>query len=50
MIPFSSAKRKEILSLKRILRCFQLVLGFKVNVSKSVLVGPGAQMRLLKPW
>lgn len=38
-ILFSSTRREEILALKRILRCFQLVSGLKVNISKSMLVG-----------
>lgn len=41
-ILFSSAKREEILALKRILRCFQLVSGLKVDISKSLLVGIGS--------
>ena len=40
-ILFSSTKREEIMALKRILRCFQLVSGLKVNIFKSLLVGVG---------
>lgn len=40
-IIFNLARREEVLSLKRILSCFQLVLGSKVNISKSLLVGIG---------
>lgn len=36
---FSSSNREEILALQRILRCFQLVSGLKINFSKSMLVG-----------
>ena len=38
---FSSSRRDEILALRRILRCFQLVSGLKINISKSMLVGIG---------
>lgn len=38
-ILFSSSRREEVLTIKRILRCFQL--GLKVNLSKSSLVGIG---------
>lgn len=40
-ILFSSAKREEILAIKRILQCFQLVPGLKINISKNLLVGVG---------
>lgn len=36
---FRSTKSEEILALKRILQCFQLVSGLKINISKSILVG-----------
>lgn len=38
---FCSATTKEVVTMKRILRCFQLVSGLKVNFSKSSLVGVG---------
>lgn len=38
---FNSSNREEILALKRIFRCFQLVSGLKINISKSMLVGVG---------
>lgn len=38
---FSLTKREEIMALKRILQCFQLVFGLKVNMSKNRLVGFG---------
>lgn len=34
---FSSTNWEEIIILKRILRCFQLVSGLKVNLAKSML-------------
>ena len=37
-ILFSSSRRDEILALRKILRCFQLVSGLKINISKSMLV------------
>lgn len=40
-ILFKSFRREETLALKRILRCFQLVSGLQINMSKSVLVGIG---------
>ena len=40
-ILFSSTKPTEILTLRRILRCFQLVSGLKINISKSMRVGIG---------
>ncbi|XXG77619.1 hypothetical protein AAC387_Pa08g1737 [Persea americana] len=40
-ILFSSSRRDEILALRRILRCFQLVSSLKINISKSMLVGIG---------
>lgn len=38
-ILFSSMSAGEVLVLKRILRCFQLSLGLKINLAKSLLVG-----------
>ena len=40
-ILFNSSRRDEIPAFKRILRCFQLVSGLKINISKSILVGIG---------
>lgn len=40
-ILFSSTTTMEVFTLKRILRCFQLVSGLKVNLSKRSLVGVG---------
>ena len=38
-ILFSSSKWEETIVLKRILRCFELTSGLKVNIQKSTLVG-----------
>lgn len=38
---FCSAIKEEVLTLKRIFRCFQLVSGLKVNFCKSSLDGVG---------
>eukprot|EP00268_Persea_americana_P068178 TRINITY_DN94600_c0_g1_i1.p1 TRINITY_DN94600_c0_g1~~TRINITY_DN94600_c0_g1_i1.p1 ORF type:complete len:122 (-),score=6.04 TRINITY_DN94600_c0_g1_i1:163-528(-) len=38
---FSSTNCDEIVTFKRILRCFQIVSGLKINLSKSFLVGVG---------
>lgn len=40
-ILFSSILREKIIALRRILKFFQLILGLKVNLSKSSLVGIG---------
>ena len=41
-ILFTFARWEEIIVLKRVLRCFQLVSGLKINLSKSFLVGVGS--------
>lgn len=38
-IVFCYVSREEVITLKRILRCLQLVLGLKVHLSKSSLAG-----------
>eukprot|EP00268_Persea_americana_P059167 TRINITY_DN7235_c1_g2_i2.p1 TRINITY_DN7235_c1_g2~~TRINITY_DN7235_c1_g2_i2.p1 ORF type:complete len:142 (+),score=22.66 TRINITY_DN7235_c1_g2_i2:1426-1851(+) len=38
-IPFSSSKWDEVVVLRRILRCFKLEFGLKINISKSLVVG-----------
>ena len=38
---FSSSRWEEIVALKRILRCLQIVSGLKINLSKSFVVGVG---------
>ena len=34
-----TSRWEEVATLKRILRCFQIVSGLKINLSKSFLVG-----------
>ncbi|PSS08274.1 Endonuclease [Actinidia chinensis var. chinensis] len=36
---FCEYDKREVISIKRILRCFELLSGLKINFSKSVLVG-----------
>ena len=38
-IRFSSSNWDEIVLIKRILRCFELASGLKVNLHKSILMG-----------
>lgn len=45
---FSTTKREEMVALRRILRCFQLVSGLKVNISKNVLVGVGCSEETMR--
>ena len=45
-ILFSSTRREEVMTLKRILRCFPMVFGLKVNISKSKLVGVGCSQEI----
>lgn len=45
---FCSASREEVIMLKRILICFQLVSGLKVNLSKSSLVGVGCSNEVVR--
>ncbi|XP_038717989.1 uncharacterized protein LOC120011040 [Tripterygium wilfordii] len=42
-ILFSSNSTKSLMNLKRVLRCFELISGLKVNYHKSSLVGIGVQ-------
>ena len=46
---FSSARMEEINVLRRILRCFELVSGLKINLAKSVLVGVGCSQEEIIP-
>lgn len=48
-ILFSSAVLEEVALLKRILRCFELVLGLKINLAKSTLVGVGCPLEVGQP-
>lgn len=42
-IIFSSSRWEDVVVLKRILTCFELVFGLKINLAKSMLVGVGCQ-------
>lgn len=46
-ILFNSQRWEEVVTLTRILRCFELVLGLKINLSKSLLVG---ETKLFRRW
>lgn len=48
-ILFSSSRWEEIVALKRILSCFQLVSVLKVNLSESVLVGFECKENVMRP-
>ncbi|XXG72211.1 hypothetical protein AAC387_Pa07g1359 [Persea americana] len=47
-ILFTSSNREEVLALRRILCCFQLVSRLKVNISTSLLVGIGCSKESTK--
>lgn len=47
IVLFCSAKWEELLVIKMILRCFELSLGLKINLVKSLLVGFDCQDELL---
>lgn len=49
-ILFNSTRREELLALKRILRCFQLVSGLNVKLSKSLLVGVGRPKEMIRSF
>ena len=49
-ILFSSTRKEEILALKRILHCFQLVSGLKVHISMSLMVGVGCSEETTKAF
>ena len=40
-ILFNSTRWEEVVALKRILRHFELCLGLKINLSRSLIVGVG---------
>lgn len=42
-ILFCEANLEEILCIKRLLRCFEVVSGLKINYSKSMVVGVGVE-------
>ncbi|KAL7195827.1 hypothetical protein ACSBR1_035959 [Camellia fascicularis] len=43
---FCEAEEAEVVTIKRILRCFQIVSGLKINFHKSVLCGVGIEEAL----
>lgn len=47
-IMFNSTRREEVLALKRILQCFQLASGLKVNLSKGILVRIGCSEEITR--
>ncbi|OMO92976.1 reverse transcriptase [Corchorus capsularis] len=44
------AKGEQVKNVRRILRCFQLVSGLKVNFAKSSLIGINANPDVIKQW
>lgn len=46
-ILFTSTRREEITNLERILRCCQIALGLKINLSKSFLVDVGSFEKIM---
>lgn len=40
----------EVQNVKRILRCFQLISGLKINFLKSSLIGVGVEQSRLQEW
>ncbi|XP_028102574.1 uncharacterized protein LOC114301812 [Camellia sinensis] len=49
-IIFCEAEREEVLTVKRILRCFEIVSGLKINYYKSVVCGIGLSDELSKEY
>ncbi|PWA51834.1 hypothetical protein CTI12_AA460620 [Artemisia annua] len=47
---FCDATKENLLNVKRILRCFQLSAGLKINFLKSMLYGVGIDERLVRGW
>lgn len=47
-ILFSEARREEVINIKRILRCFEILSGLKINYHKSVICGIGINEELIK--
>lgn len=47
-IIFCEADLKEIIAIKKILRCFEVMLGLKINFHKSQVCGLGVQDDLVK--
>ncbi|CAL5388524.1 unnamed protein product [Camellia sinensis] len=49
-IIFCEAKWEEIIMLKRILRCFEVMSGLKINFHKSIVCGIGVEEELVKEF
>lgn len=51
MTPFYSysPNKEEIVALTRILTCFEMTFGLKINLAKSVMVGMGCSDELVQP-
>ena len=48
-ILFNSTKWEEVVVLKRILRCFELSYGLKINLAESMMVGVGCLEEQIQP-
>lgn len=48
-ILFRSSNWDEIVVMKRIIRCFELASGLKVNLQKSIFVGLNCPEEVLRP-
>lgn len=44
------ANKESLLNVKRVLRCFQLSAGLRINFSKSTLIGVGVEENLVHSW
>ena len=47
---FSKANLDKITSIKRILRCFEILLGLKINFRKSIVSGVGLETDHVKEF
>ncbi|OMO58103.1 hypothetical protein CCACVL1_25585 [Corchorus capsularis] len=41
---------EQLLNIKRILRCFQLISGLKINFNKSSLIAVGLDLQIVEQW
>ena len=49
-IIFCESEVDQLLNVKRVLRCFQVISGFKINFSKSSLFGFNIDKEILADW
>ena len=49
-ILFCEAEWVEVVTIKRILRCFELISGLKINYNKSVIAGIGVDEELMQAF